>query len=66
MRVLCNATVLDDQQKSNLCECLRVLQADYYTKGYKVFAEFEGSREKGELLVGLFQHFPFHGISVLT
>lgn len=66
MKVICNATVGNDQQMDNLCECVKIVGADFYIKGNTVFAEFEGEQERGELLVDIFRQYPFHGISILS
>lgn len=66
MRVMCQATVPIQEQKDNLCECAKIVGADYYIRGDTVYAEFEGVREKGELLADIFRHYPDHGISILS
>lgn len=66
MRVICNATLGDPRQIENLCECIKVVGADYYIKDNTVYAEFDGLREKGELLVSIFRNYPDHGVSILS
>lgn len=66
MRVICNATLADKRQIDNLCECIKVVGADYYIKRNTVYAEFDGVREKGELLANIFRNYPDHGVSILS
>lgn len=66
MRVMCQATIPDSRQRENLYECIDVVGADYYTKNDTVYAEFDGVRERGELLASIFRNYPDHGISILS
>ena len=66
MKVICNATVPNDKQLLNLCECIKIIGADYYLKGDKVYAEYIGDQESAELLADLFRHYPLHGVSTLS
>lgn len=66
MKVIGNATVGNEQQMLNLCECAKIVGADVYIKGNTVYAEFEGNDEQGELLADIFRQYPFHGISILS
>lgn len=67
MRVTCNATVGEERQIDNLCQCIKLIEgADYYVKGATVYAEYDGPKERGDILVEIFRQYAFHGISVLS
>ena len=62
MRVFCVATLDNDQQIENLCECITIVGGKPEICFSDVTVEFEGSKEKCELMMELFEQYTRHGI----
>jgi len=66
MRVYCVATLDNKAQIDNLCQCIKIIGATPNVCMGDVNVEYEGSKEKCELLIELFEHYTRHGIYTET
>ena len=62
MRVFCVATLDNQAQIDNLCECISIIGGDPKVCLCEVSVEFEGSKDKCELMIELFEQYTRHGI----
>lgn len=62
MRVFCVATLDNKAQIDNLCECISIIGGDPIVCSSEVTVEFEGSKDKCELMMELFEQYNRHGI----
>ena len=62
MRVFCVASLDNKVQIDTLCECIRIIGGDPQVCLGDVNVEFEGSKEKCELMIELFEQYTRHGI----
>lgn len=62
MYVFCTATLDNKAQIDNLCECIKIVGGVPNVCLGDVNVEFEGTEEKCELLMQLFEHYTRHGI----
>lgn len=62
MKVYCVATLDNKQQIDNLCECIKIIGGTPKVCVTDVEVEFEGSEEKCELIMELFEQYTRHGI----
>lgn len=65
MRVICSAVVEEDLQRKNLCECVKILGGQPEISGNTVSVEYEGPARSVSKFAGLFEQFPFHGVTTL-
>lgn len=66
MIIYCEATIENPAQRDNLCECINIIAGIAKVENDKVKLEFEGSKEKCELLINLFEQYPRHGMFVVS
>lgn len=62
MKVYCVATLDNKQQIDNLCECIKIVGAEPKVCVGDVSVEYEGDKEKCELLMEIFEQYSRHGI----
>ena len=62
MRLFCVATLDNKAQIENLCECVRIIGGDPKVCVGDVSVEFEGSKDKCELIMELFEQYTRYGI----
>lgn len=62
MRVFCVASLDNKTQIDNLCECIKIIGGDPQVCLGEVTVEYDGTKEKCELLIELFEHYTRHGI----
>lgn len=62
MKIYCVATLDNNQQIDNLCECIKIIGGTPRVSGNDVDVEFEGLDEKCELIMELFEQYTRHGI----
>lgn len=66
MRVVCTAIVENEAQKSNLCQCVKILGGEPNVSGNTVCVEHDGSVSTVSKFVELFEQYPVHGVSTLS
>ena len=66
MCVMCNATVEDERQRANLCECVKILGGNPAVTDLNVFVEYEGSNATAEKFIELFSQYSEHAICTLS
>lgn len=63
--VICTAIVENDIQKSNLCECIKILGGKPQVSGNTVSVEFEGTANNISKFIDLFEQYPYYGFSTI-
>ena len=66
MRIICTASVENEMQKSNLCECVEILGGKPTISGDTVTVEYEGPTNTANKFSELFEQYVTHGISILS
>ena len=59
-KCVCSATVEDELQQKNLCECIRILGGNPVQHNDTISVQYEG--EKVETMIELFGHYVNHSI----
>ena len=62
MKIYCVANLDNKQQIENLCLCLGIVGANPIVDKSSVTVEYEGHKEKCDLIIQIFEHYPRHGI----
>ena len=62
MKIFCIAEIPNELQRENLCYCLRLVGGDPLSVDECVSLTYEGDPGTCEVMVGLFEHYPVHGI----
>ena len=65
MRIICTASVEDDDSLKFLTEKVKALNGTIKATGHSVYAEYEGDDRNAEQLADLFSKYHFYGISFL-
>ena len=65
MILTCNATVDNDQQIANLCQCVQILGGMPRVIRNMVCVDYNGPKEKAEKFIELFEQYSRHGISII-
>lgn len=65
VKLYCTANVEDLKQRDNLVKCINTLGLIPEFVASTVFVNYEGDEETAEKLLGVFQQYPFHGISII-
>ena len=66
MRVICTALVENEMQKSNLCECVKILGGKPTISRDNVTVEYEGPTNIANKFVELFEQYAVHSIGTLS
>lgn len=66
MRVVCIALVENEMQKSNLCQCIKILGGEPSASGNTVCTECNGSISAISKFIELFEQYPIHGIIITS
>lgn len=65
MKIICTASGLGKPSIENLCQCVEILGGIPQVSGDTVCIEYEGEKPKAEKFIELFEHYVYHGISII-
>ena len=65
MLVSCTALIDNEAQIENLCQCIEILGGKPEVDGCSVGVAYEGNQVTAEKFIELFEHYPFHNITVI-
>lgn len=65
MKVVCTACVPEEKKRQNMVDCVRIIGAEATVEGDTIYVEYDGNIYISDKLIALFQHYPYHGISIM-
>ncbi len=66
MHILCTAVIENEQQRKNLCDCIKILGGVPDVSFDTVSVDFSGARDTADKFAELFAQYPHHGICMLS